>query len=213
MKNQEDLKSLMVLFVGIVVVFYLFPFAHVDGAKFQSGVTITAPSGTTTPPPAGSCQDANGDGVNDVTGATCKPASAPNTGTCGLQLVSGVPINYGQLTPGQTSAEQKVTIKNEGTSQTPAKVIIKGGNWVSDSAVADAPAGTAAAGNTISGPEVTRAAIAQVDFNNKKPLSLNGWELGQLTGGQSIPVYFQLLTWINAPSGSFHQDVTVDLLC
>jgi hypothetical protein len=34
-------------------------------------------------------------------------------GTCGLQIVSGVPINYGQLNPAQDSAEQKVTIKND----------------------------------------------------------------------------------------------------
>lgn len=213
MKNQIKLRPVMVLYVGIIIAFYLFPFAYVNGAKFQSGVTITAPSGTPTPPPEGSCQDANGDGINDVTGSPCQAASAPPAGTCGLQLVSGVPINYGQLTPGQTSAEQRVTIKNEGTSQTPAKVMIKGGNWVSDAAVASAPAGTAGAGSTISGPEVTRVAISQVDFNNKKPLSLDGWELGQLTGGQSIPVYFQLLTWVNAPSGSFHQEVTIDLLC
>ena len=93
-------------------------------------------------------------------------------------------------------------IKNQGTSQALAKFTIKGGNWIND-----------ATGATISGPEVTRVAIAPVDFNNKKSLSLGGWELGQMSGGQSIPVYFQFLAWANAPSGSFHQDVTIDLLC
>jgi len=198
-KNQVEFKILIL--TGFVFVFSLFPFAYVDGAKFQSGVTITAP--TTTPPPAGTCPDTNGDGIPDMTGGVCTSPTGPAAGTCGLQIVSGVPINYGQLTAGQTSAEKQVTIKNEGTSGTAAKLMIKGGNWVSD----------AAPNPTISGPEVTRVAIAPVDFNNKKSLSLAGWELGQLAGGQSIPVYFQFLTWVNAPSGSFHQDVTIDLLC
>ena len=199
MKNQVEFKILIL--TGFVFVFSLFPFAYVDGAKFQSGVTITAP--TTTPPPAGTCPDTNGDGIPDMTGGVCTSPTGPAAGTCGLQIVSGVPINYGQLTAGQTSAEKQVTIKNEGTSGTAAKLMIKGGNWIGD----------AAPNPTISGPEVTRVAIAPVDFNNKKSLSLAGWELGQLAGGQSIPVYFQFLTWVNAPSGSFHQDVTIDLLC
>jgi hypothetical protein len=176
----------------------LFPFSYVHAEKFQSGVTINAPSS------AGTCTDNNGDGIDDNNpGVACGSATSPATGTCGLQIVSGVPINYGQLAPGQPSAEKQVMIKNIGTSQTPAKFTIKGGNWVSD----------AAPNPTISGPEVTRVAIAPVDFNNKKSLSLAGWELGQMTGGQTIPVYFQFLAWANAPSGSFHQDVTIDLLC
>jgi len=198
-KNQVEFKILIL--TGFVFVFSLFPFAYVDGAKFQSGVTITAP--TTTPPPAGTCPDSNNDGLNDATLAPCVSPAGPAAGTCGLQIVSGVPINYGQLTAGQTSAEKQVMIKNEGTSGTAAKLMIKGGDWVSD----------AAPNPTISGPEVTRVAIAPVDFNNKKSLSLAGWELGQIAGGQSVPVYFQFLTWANAPNGSFHQDVTIDLLC
>ena len=199
MKNQVLL--VIFLFVGLGSLVYLFPVIFVEGAKLQSGMTVILP--TTTPSPAGTCPDTNNDGLNDATLAPCVSPAGPAAGTCGLQIVSGVPINYGQLTAGQTSAEKQVMIKNEGTSTTPAKLMIKGGNWVSD----------AAPNPTISGPEVTRVAIAPVDFNNKKSLSLAGWELGQLSGGQSIPVYFQFLTWVNAPSGSFHQDVTIDLLC
>ena len=64
MKNQVEFKILML--TGLVFVVSLFPFAFVDGAKFQSGVTVNAP--TTTPPPAGTCPDTNGDGVPDMTG-------------------------------------------------------------------------------------------------------------------------------------------------
>lgn len=198
---KKTVKPNIILLSGLLFVLSLFPFSFVDAEKIQSGVTITSP-GATTPPP-GTCPDGNNDGVNDATGLPCTTSTGPTTGTCGLQIVSGAPINYGQLAAGQPSAEKQVMIKNTGTSQTPAKFTIKGGNWISD----------AAPNPTISGPEVTRAAIAPVDFNNKKSLTTTGWELGQLTGGQTIPVYFQFLAWANAPSGSFHQDVTIDLLC
>ena len=206
MKNQVEFKILIL--TGFVFVLSLFPFAYVDAAKFQSGVTITAP--TTTPPPAGTCADSNNDGVDDNTGAVCGSQTAPTAGTCGLQIVSGVPINYGQINPDQESAEQKVTIKNEGTSQTPAKIMIKGGDWVSD-----------AAGNPTIFPSMnTHVAIApNLEWGTKKPLSSAGWELGGMSGGQSIPVYFQMkpggatLATLNSFTGSLHQDVTIDLLC
>ena len=206
MKNQVEFKILIL--TGFVFVFSLFPFAYVDGAKFQSGVTVTAP--TTTPPPAGTCPDTNGDGIPDMTGGVCTSPTAPTAGTCGLQIVSGVPINYGQLNLDQESAEQKVTIKNEGTSQTPAKIMIKGGDWVSD----------AAGSPTIFPSMNTHVAIApNLDWGTKKPLSSAGWELGGMSGGQSIPVYFQMkpggatLASLNSFTGSLHQDVTIDLLC
>lgn len=198
MKNVVKLN--IALLAGLFFILSSFPFSYVDAEKFQSGVTITNPGATT--PPAGTCPDGNNDGVNDMTGAPCTAPAGPTAGTCGLQIVSGAPINYGQLAPGQPSAEKQVMIKNTGNSQTPAKFTIKGGNWIND-----------ATGATISGPEVTHAAIAPVDFNNKKALSLGGWDLGQMSGGQTLPVYFQFLAWVNAPSGSFHQDVTIDLLC
>jgi hypothetical protein len=198
---KKVVKVNIALLAGLFFVLFLLPFSYVDAEKIQSGVTITSPGATT--PPAGTCPDGNNDGINDMTGAPCTAPTGPTAGTCGLQIVSGAPINYGQLAPAQPSAEKQVMIKNTGSSQTPAKLMIKGGNWVSD----------AAPNPTISGPEVTRAAIAPVDFNNKKSLSAAGWELGQMSGGQAIPVYFQFLAWVNAPSGSFHQDVTIDLLC
>jgi hypothetical protein len=153
-------------------------------------------------------QDDNGDGTVDE--AECTQQADAMAGTCGLQIVSGVPINYGQLNPDQESAEQKVTIKNEGTSQTPAKIMIKGGDWVSD-----------AAGNPTIFPSMnTHVAIApNLDYYDKKALSSNGWELGGMSGGQSIPVYFQMkpggatVASLNSFTGSLHQDVTIDLLC
>ena len=201
MKNQVEFKILIL--TGFVFVFSLVPFAYVDGAKFQSGVTINAP--TTTPPPAGTCPDTNGDGIPDMTGGgVCTSPTAPTAGTCGLQIVSGVPINYGQLNLDQESAEQKVTIKNEGTSQTPAKIMIKGGDWVSD-----------AAGNpTISGPEYTHfTRDVGLYYDMKNILSSKGAFLGSIAGGQSLTAYFQFRPMPNVYSGSFHQEVTLESIC
>jgi hypothetical protein len=204
-KNKISLVILLILGFTFLVIF---PFNALHAAKFQSGVTIVAPSASN-PQPAGTCTDSNNDGVNDVTGQPCSSPDAA-AGTCGLQIVSGVPINYGQLTPGQTSAEKQVVIKNEGTSQTPAKLMIKGDNWRSD------PGLTAVLNPWVQIPNWTHVSIAPIDFNNKKPLLSAGMELGQISGGQSIPIYFQFLAWEVTPTsnmGSFHQDVTIDLIC
>lgn len=70
------------------------------------------------------------------------------------------------------------------------------------------------------GPESTHVAIApNLDYDNKKALSSGGWELGQISGGQSIPVYFQMKPGgaidasLNSFTGSLYQEVTIDLLC
>lgn len=209
MKNQVEFKILIL--TGFVFVFSLFPFAYVDAAKFQSGVTINAPSTTETEKICDDTMDNDNDGDIDADDADCAAAPAgPTAGTCGLQIVSGVPINYGQLTVGQDSTEQIVSVKNEGTSQTPAKIMIKAGDWISD-----------ATGNPIIFPTmITHVAIApNLDYDDKKALSSNGWELGQISGGQSIPIYFQMKPGgafdasLNSFTGSLHQDVTIDLLC
>ena len=82
--------------------------------------------------------------------------------------------------------------------------MIKRGNWIGDSTP----------NSTISGPEVTKVTVAPGhEFNGKKSLSSNGWELEQISGRQIMPIYFQFLPWANPPSGSFHQELTIDLLC
>ena len=116
---KTKVKLSIFLFFGLVSLIYVFPFVFVEAAKLESGVTIkeaAPPTNETAPPTNEICNngiDDNGNGAIDE--VTCLP---PPAGTCGLQIVSGVPINYGQLNPGQDSAEQKVTIKNEGTLPT-----------------------------------------------------------------------------------------------
>ena len=118
---KTKVKLSIFLFFGLVSLIYVFPFVFVEAAKLESGVTIkeaAPPTNETAPPTNEICNngiDDNGNGAIDE--VTCLPPPAgPAAGTCGLQIVSGVPINYGQLNPGQGSAEQKVTIKNVGTA-------------------------------------------------------------------------------------------------
>lgn len=54
-------------------------------------------------------------------------------GTCGLSFASGAPINYGSLVSGATSAEQKLTLDNTGT--TPGTLSISGSDWKDTSGI------------------------------------------------------------------------------
>jgi hypothetical protein len=192
-KNQVELN--ISLLAGLFFVLSLFPFSYVNAEKFQSGVTITNP-GTTTPP-AGTCPDGNNDGVNDMTGAPC---TAP-AGTCGLQIISGAPINYGQLTVGQVSNEQKVVIKNIGTA--PAKVMVKGSAWTGGIPPLDTY-----------NAEITRVAVTPgMEFAKKFPLhTAEATILGDLGAGQTGESFWSVYG-DNHLSGSPKQEVTIDLTC
>lgn len=175
----------------------ILPFSDVNAAKLQSGVTINPPSSTT-----GTCPDANSDGVNDMTGLPCGTPTG-TAGTCGLQIISGAPINYGQLNIGQVSTEQKVTIKNTGNA--PAKVMVKAGDWIG---------GTAAGPVKLYGPEITRVAVTPgMEFGKKFPLhTAEATILGDLGAGQSGDSFWSLYADPKL-SGSPSQEVTIDLTC
>ena len=185
------------LILAFSFVLSIIAFSDVNAAKLQSGVTINPPSSTT-----GTCPDANSDGVNDMTGLPCG-APTGTTGTCGLQIVSGAPINYGQLNIGQVSTEQKVTIKNTGNA--PAKVMVKAGDWMG---------GPAAGPVKLYGPEITRVAVTPAkEFGNKFPLhTAEATILGDLGAGQSGDSYWSLYADPKL-SGSPTQEVTIDLTC
>ena len=202
---KTKVKLSIFLFFGLASLIYVFPFVFVEAAKLESGVTIkeaAPPTNETASPTNEICNngiDDNGNGATDE--VTCLP---PPAGTCELLIVSGVPINYGQVKPGQDSAEQKITIKNVGTSAKSAVIIIKGGNWISD-----------AAGNpTISGPEYTHfTRDVGLYYDMKNILSSKGAFLGSIAGGQSLTAYFQFRPMPNVYSGSFHQEVTLESIC
>jgi hypothetical protein len=234
MKNKAEL--IITLLFGLAILVYLFPVIFVEAAKLQSGVTITAPATTETEKICDDAIDNDNDGKIDANDQDCAPSSAEpaveicgngkddnkngkidEAGcvlvrgfTCGLQILSGVPVNYGQVTIGQDSAEQKVTIKNVGTAT--ATILVKGGGWFADLGLG----GILYGGFLSSEPGDTHVATtANLDYNNKKPLSGSGLKLGQISGGQSIPVYFQLrvpTTW-PIEADFVQQEVSIDLLC
>jgi hypothetical protein len=224
---------------GFAFLVYILPFIFVDAAKLESGVTINAPATTETEKICDDSIDNDIDGKIDANDQDCAPSSAvpaveicgngrddnkngkiDEAGcvlvrfTCGLQILSGVPISYGQVTIGQDSAEQKVTIKNVGTAT--ATIMVKGGDWY----IFDLDPEANIRYTSVFGPEGTHVATtANLDYNNKKPLSDSGLKLGQIDGGQSIPVYFQLrvpTVWFDnyfTPPMGVQQEVSIDLLC
>lgn len=129
--------------------------------------------------------------------------------TCGLELLSGVPINYGQLTAQAglgyvRSTDQKVTYSNTGNAS--AQVMVKGGDWTG---------GSAANPQTFSGPEWTHVASdPNVDWQSKTNLKSTEIPLGQLGPGQTGQSYWQVQIPTNTGiNGSIHQEVTIDLNC
>ena len=173
MKNQ--IAFIIFVFFGFSFLMYVFPLIFVEAAKLESGVTISAPSRNETLP----------------------------AGTCGLQIMTVTPINYGQLNPGQVSDEQKVTIKNVGTAT--AQIIVKAGDWIG---------GTSANPIKMSGPEVTRVAVTPgKDFGTKFALhSTENTVLSDLGPGQEQDSFWSLYADPKL-SGSPHQEVSIDLIC
>lgn len=169
--------------VFLICVTLLLSFVSVNfvfAAKIQSGVTI-----------------------NQV------PTSTPPIATCGLELLSGVPINYGQLTAQAgsnyvMSADQKVTYSNTGNAS--AQVMVKGGNWTG---------GSAANPQTFSEPGWTHVTSnPNIDWMGKRKLRSTEIPLGQLGPGQTGQSYWQVRIPTNTGiNGSMHQEVTIDLSC
>jgi hypothetical protein len=169
---KKQIQLVILLFSGLGFLVSLIPL-FADAAKFQSGVTINEAA-----PPQ------------------------PVIGTCGLEIISGVPINYGQLNIGQLSAEQKITYKNAGNAT--AQIMVKASDWIGGTSANPIKMGVA---------EITRVAETPgKDFGNKLPLRTYEIMLGELGPGQTGQSYWSLYA-DNGLSGSPHQDVTLDLTC
>jgi hypothetical protein len=145
--------------------------------------------------------DNDNDGDIDADDADCVAAPAgPATENCGLKIESAVPINYGQLNPGQESQEQSVVVKNFGFVT--AKIMVKGGDWISD----------AAGSPTVSGPEITYVSINPA-AGTWTALKSNEFQLGGLPGQNRAEIWYQLKVPPSGFSGSLHQELSIDLIC
>jgi hypothetical protein len=177
---MDEYHIKIIFLIGVTLLLSFVSINFVFAAKIQSGVTI-----------------------NQV------PTSAPPIATCGLELLSGVPINYGQLTAQAgsnyvMSADQKVTYSNTGNAS--AQVMVKGGNWTG---------GSAANPHTFFGPGWTHVTSnPNVDWLGKRRLRDTEIPLGGLGPGQTGQSYWQVRIPTNTGiNGSLHQEVTIDLSC
>jgi hypothetical protein len=210
-----QVEFIIFLLFSFAFMMFLFPSVFVDAAKVQSGVTINAPSTTETEKICDDMMDNDNDGKIDADDEDCPaPAMEVVGGTCGLEILSGVPINYGQLNFGQDSAEQKVTYKNVGN--TSGSIMVKGESWVA-SQLGD-PTGTLI---IVLGPEATHVSNEEHRvWENKFALQSSEFPLGQLPAGATGQSYWQLRLPPSPPHNvefrlleSPHQEITIDLLC
>jgi len=202
MKNK--VQFIIFLLFGYTSLVYLFPITSTDAMKHERGLTINASSTTSRTETEKICNDGKDnekDAEINLNEQDCASApTSPTGGTCGLKILSGVPIDYGPLNPGQKSLEEKVKISNQGTAK--AKIMISAGDWIGDASL-------------MSGPEITHVALTKnIPWDNKLTLKSNAFELGELAARQSAQILFQLkVPRAFSDSGSFHQDVTIDLIC
>lgn len=95
-------------------------------ATIKSTLFNTACTGLTNPscPTVAVPNTSYGHGRVDAFAAYSAVAPPP---TCGLTFVSGAPINYGSLSPDDTSTEQTLVLDNTGTVT--GTLVINGSNW------------------------------------------------------------------------------------
>ena len=80
--------------------------------------------------------------------------------TCGLNAVSGAPINYGSLTSGSISTEQTVVLQNTGT--TSGTLVVHGADWLDGSSTSQILVGNTKF-STASGTYASKTALTTVD--------------------------------------------------
>jgi hypothetical protein len=133
------------------------------------------------------------------------------TPTCGLQVVSGSPINYGQLaTANSISAEKSVRVQNTGTS--PGSLTALGTQWTSP---------TAPAPGVVMNVGTTHAATsANVAYASKVPLATTAVTLipsaPGIAAGASVDTFWQVQFVSSAGAaftGTASQTLTLSSSC
>lgn len=189
---MKNIELMVILFFGFSFLVCVFTFTYVSAAKLESGVTINPPS-TTEP-----C------GPQILNQVQCMKSSVETIiqkEKCPLEIVMGVPVNYGQIAPGNKSLGQMVVIKNAGISG--ANVMIWATDWVSD-----------VAGNS----NVFGADITRVDLHypgDRFPLQPSGKQMLLIGIGpqETKQLWFRLYVPPNAAPGSYLQEVTLEPKC
>lgn len=145
-----------------------------------------------------------------ITMNTLKDSNAVQTtgtvkilGTCGLSFVSGVPINYGSLVSGATSANQILVLDNTGT--TSGTLSVSGSDWKDAS-------GTI---HILAHYTKYSSKTTTTTYANKIPLTAIPTTVGMISPSVNNSTTWQLQsTLINTPfSGTLTQTMDLTLTC
>ncbi|TLX93143.1 MAG: hypothetical protein E6K91_09015 [Thaumarchaeota archaeon] len=112
--------------------------------------------------------------------------------TCGINVVSGAPINYGSLTPGSISTEQTVVLQNTGTAS--GTLAVHGTDWLDGSSIAQILVGN------------TKFSTASNTYASKTALTTVDQTVGTINPTPNLSTFWQVQ--VNLISSSFSGSLT-----
>ena len=134
--------------------------------------------------------------ISQVTGQVTLIAN-----TCGINIVSGAPINYGSLTSGTISTEQTVLLQNTGTAS--GTLLVHGGDWLDVSSTSQMLVGS------------TKFSVTSGTYASKTALTTSDQTVGTINPTPNLSTFWQLQAnpLSSSFSGSLTQTVTFSNSC
>src|SRR5437867_2926466 len=122
-------------------------------------------------------------------------------GSCGINVVSGAPINYGSLTPGSISTEQTVVLQNTGTVA--GTLAVHGTDWLDGSSTSQILVGN------------TKFSTGTGTYASKTALTTSDQTVGTINPTPNLSTFWQLQANLlsSSFSGSLTQTVTFSNSC
>jgi len=113
-------------------------------------------------------------------------------GSCGINVVSGAPINYGSLTPGSISTEQTVVLQNTGTVA--GTLAVHGTDWLDGSSTSQILVGN------------TKFSTGTGTYASKTALTTSDQTVGTINPTPNLSTFWQVQ--VNPISSSFSGSLT-----
>jgi sugar lactone lactonase YvrE len=134
--------------------------------------------------------------VSQVTGQVTLIA-----GTCGINIVSGAPINYGSLIAGSVSTEQTVVLQNTGT--VPGTLAVHGTDWLDGSSTSQMLVGS------------TKFSATTGTYLSKTALTTGDLPVGTILPTPNLSTFWQVQATPISPTfgGTLTQTVTFSNSC
>ena len=116
--------------------------------------------------------------------------------TCGINVVSGAPINYGSLTSGSISTEQTVVLQNTGT--TSGTLVVHGADWLDGSSTSQMTVGN------------TKFSTGTGTYASKTALTTSDQTVGTINPTPNLSTFWQVQVNLisSSSSGSLTQTTT-----